>query len=162
MKSVLPDNILKFIVPDYLSLSSHQLILARRFFDAVEASDKPLAAMFHERLSEIDDRLGGLLLEDEGNLLREAMVIVRTLSRNVDRLHKMVPMFRTLGRACAADGIASADYEKIAPVLFWTARECLGSEFSVEMDGALTALYDQLSREMKDAAYVTYPLPLPR
>ena len=42
MKSVLPDNILKFIAPDYLSLSSHQLTLARRFFDAVEASDKAL------------------------------------------------------------------------------------------------------------------------
>jgi len=31
----------------------------------------------------------------------------------------------------------------------------------VEMGSALTALYDQLSREMKDAAYTTYPLPLP-
>jgi hypothetical protein len=145
-----------------LSLSSRQQILARRFFDAVEASDKPLAAMFHERLSEIDDRLDGLLLEDEGCLLGEAVVIARTLSRNVDHLDGMVPIFRAFGRACAAHGIARADYEKIAPVLFWTARECLGSEFSVEMDGALTALYDQLSREMKDAAYVTYPLPLPR
>jgi hypothetical protein len=54
---MLPDNILKFIVPDYLSLSSRQQILARRFFDAVETSDKPLAAMFHVRLSETDDRL---------------------------------------------------------------------------------------------------------
>jgi hypothetical protein len=161
MKSVLPDNILKFIVPDYQSLSSHQLILARRFFDAVEASDKPLAAMFHERLSEIDDRLGGLRLEDEGNLLREAMVTVRTLSRNVDRLHRMVSIFRAFGRTCAAHGIASADYEKIAPVLFWIVQECVGSKFSVEMGSALTALYDQLSREMKDAAYTTYPLPLP-
>jgi len=126
MKSVLPDNILKFIVPNYLSLSSHHLILARRFFDAVEASDKPLAAMFHERLSEIDERLDGLLLEDEGNLLREAMVIVRTLSRNVDRLHRMVSIFRAFGRTCAAHGIASADYEKIAPVLFWIVQECVG------------------------------------
>jgi len=158
---VLPDNILKFIVPDYLSLSFRQQILARRFFDAVETSDKPLAAMFHVRLSEIDDRLDGLLLEEEGCLLREAMVIVRTLSRNVDRLNRMVPISRAFGRKCAVHGIASADYETVAPVLFWIVQQCVGSEFNVEMGGALTALYDQLSREMKDAAYTTYPLPLP-
>jgi hypothetical protein len=161
MKSMLPHNILKFIVPDYLSLSSQQQIVVRRFFDAFEASDKPLAAMFHEQLSEIDERLDGLLLEDEGNLLREAMVIVRTLSRNVGRLNRMVPIFRAFGRTCAAQGIASANYEKIAPVLFWIVQECVGSEFNVEMGGALNALYDQLSREMNDAAYTPYPLPLP-
>ena len=162
MKSMLSDNILRFTVPDYLSLSSRQQILIQRLLDAVEASDKPLAAMFHERLSEIDDRLDRLLFEDEGCLLRESMVIVRTLSRNVDRLHKMVPIFRAFGRACVARGIANSDYEKIAPVLFWIVRECLGGEFNAEMDAALTALYDQSSREMKDAAYVTYPLPPPR
>ena len=162
MKSMLSDDILRLIVPDYLSLSSRQQILIQRLFDAVEASDKPLAAMFHERLSEIDDRLDSLLIEGGGCLLRESMAIVRTLSRNVDRLHKMVPLFRAFGRACAARGIANSDYEKIAPVLFWIVRECLGGEFNAEMDAALTALYDQSSREMKDAAYGTYPLPLLR
>jgi hemoglobin-like flavoprotein len=162
MKYTLSDNILRFIVPDYLSLSSRQQILIQRLFDAVEASDKSLAAMFHERLSEIDDKLDRLLFEDEERLLRESVVIMRTLSRNVDRLHKMVPIFRAFGRACAAHGIASSDYEKIALVLFLIFRECLGDEFSAEMDAALTALYDKSSREMKDAAYATYPLPLLR
>src|SRR5882757_10728804 len=57
MKYTLSDNILRFIVPDYLSLSSRQQTLIRRLFDAVKASDKPLAAMFRERLFEIDGRL---------------------------------------------------------------------------------------------------------
>ena len=162
MKYTLSDNILRFIVPDYLSLPSRQQMLIRRLFDAVKASDKPLAAMFRERLFEIDGRLDRLLFEDEEYLLRESMVIVRALSRNVDRLHKMVPIFRAFGRACAARGIANSDYEKIALVLFWIVRECLGGEFNAEMDAALTALYDQSSREMKDAAYGTYPLPLLR
>ena len=110
------------------------------------------AAMFYDRLFELDPGLRPLFHGDMEEQGRKLMAMIATAVANLDTLDAIVPAVRNLGRRHAAYGVRDADYDTVAEALLWTLERGLGSEFDDATREAWAQCYGILAAEMKSAA----------
>ena len=133
-------------------MTPDQKHLVRSSFVKVAPMAPAAAAMFYDRLFELDPGLRPLFDGDMEEQGRKLMAMIATAVANLDTLDAIVPAVRNLGRRHAAYGVRDADYDTVAEALLWTLERGLGSEFDDATRGAWAQCYGILAAEMKSAA----------
>jgi hemoglobin-like flavoprotein len=110
------------------------------------------AALFYQRLFELDPSLRRLFREDLVEQRKKLMQMLTAAVKGLDRLEQLVPVVQDLGRRHGAYGVSDSHYETVGKALLWTLEMGLGRGFTPEVKDAWVAVYSLLANTMKDAA----------
>ena len=136
-------------------LTAAQKTLVQTSFATIVPIADDAAALFYQRLFELDPSLQAMF---RGSMLEQRKKLMQMLTaavKGLDRLEQLVPVVRDLGRRHATYGVAEAHYDTVGAALLWTLEMGLGAAFTAETREAWTAVYGLLATTMKDAARET-------
>jgi len=133
-------------------LTAAQKTLVQTSFATIVPIADDAAALFYQRLFELDPSLQAMF---RGSMIEQRKKLMQMLTaavKGLDRLEQLVPVLQDLGRRHAAYGVAEAHYDTVGAALLWTLEMGLGAAFTAETREAWTAVYGLLATTMKDAA----------
>lgn len=110
------------------------------------------AALFYDRLFELDPSVRPLFKED---ITEQKKKLMQTLSVAVDGLsnvEKLVPVLQSLGARHAGYMVVDRHYDLVGEALLWTLREGLADDFTGDVEKAWTEVYGVVAGVMKKAA----------
>jgi hemoglobin-like flavoprotein len=112
------------------------------------------AALFYNRLFELDPALKGLFKSDLKEQGRKLTAMISVAVGGLTRLESIVPAVQDLGRRHGKYGVKDQHYDTVATALVWTLEKGLGDAFTPEVKEAWVTTYGILAQTMKDAAKV--------
>ena len=133
-------------------LTAAQKTLVQTSFATIVPIADDAAALFYQRLFELDPSLQAMF---RGSMIEQRKKLMQMLTaavKGLDRLEQLVPVVRDLGRRHATYGVAEAHYDTVGAALLWTLEMGLGAAFTAETREAWTAVYGLLATTMQDAA----------
>jgi hemoglobin-like flavoprotein len=133
-------------------LTAAQKTLVQTSFATIVPIADDAAALFYQRLFELDPSLQAMF---RGSMIEQRKKLMQMLTaavKGLDRLEQLVPVVQDLGRRHAASGVAEAHYDTVGAALLWTLEMGLGAAFTAETREAWTAVYGLLATTMQDAA----------
>jgi len=133
-------------------LTAAQKTLVQTSFATIVPIADDAAALFYQRLFELDPSLQAMF---RGSMIEQRKKLMQMLTaavKGLDRLEQLVPVVQDLGRRHANYGVAEAHYDTVGAALLWTLEMGLGTAFTAETREAWTAVYGLLATTMKDAA----------
>lgn len=136
-------------------LTAAQKTLVQTSFATIVPIADDAAALFYQRLFELDPSLQAMF---RGSMIEQRKKLMQMLTaavKGLGRLEQLVPVVRDLGRRHATYGVAEAHYDTVGAALLWTLEMGLGAAFTAETREAWTAVYGLLATTMKDAARET-------
>ena len=133
-------------------MTPEQIALVRASFAQVLPIADAAAALFYDRLFALDPSLRPLFRDDLTAQGRALMGLLREAVLGLDRLDRLVPDVRALGRRHAGYGVEDRHYATVAAALLWTLERGLGAAFTPETRAAWTAAYTLLATTMQEAA----------
>ena len=111
------------------------------------------AALFYDRLFEIDPNLRGLFSQtDMREQRRKLMQVIGTAVDGLEDLDQLVPVVTELGRRHKGYGVEDRNYDTVRAALLWTLEQGLGSTWSPAAAEAWGVTYGLLSSVMRDGA----------
>ncbi|MGD1879671.1 MAG: globin family protein [Kiloniellaceae bacterium] len=134
-------------------MTPEQKQLLRDTWSAVGAMGDTAAALFYDRLFEIDPTVrplfaGADMTAQRGKLLQALALVVAAL----DRLDSMVPALEELGRRHLTYGVRKRHYRSVGAALLWTFERGLGDAWTQEAEEAWAQAYAIVSAIMAAAA----------
>jgi hemoglobin-like flavoprotein len=129
-------------------MNSNQKMLVQFTFEQLRPRADEAAAMFYERLFEIDPTLRPMF---KGNLREQGRKLMSALQMVVGslyRLDKIVPAIQNLGRRHAAYGVRPEHYQTVAVAVLGMLEKQLGEEFTPEVKAAWVAAYTLVAETM--------------
>ncbi len=133
-------------------IGARQKQLVRESFALVEPIAEAAAAMFYDRLFELDPNLRPLFKGDMAEQGRKLMTMIKVAVGGLDRLDKLVPAVEELGRRHHEYGVTAADYDTVAEALLWTLEQGLGEAYTPDVESAGASVYGVLAGVMRGAA----------
>jgi hemoglobin-like flavoprotein len=133
-------------------MTQQQKHLVQTSFARVAPIADTAAALFYQRLFELDPSVRALFKSELTEQGRKLMQMIGVAVRGLDRLDELGLAVRDLGTRHAAYGVKDGHYETVGAALLWTLERGLGSEFTPEVEQAWTAAYGVLAATMKEAA----------
>ena len=133
-------------------VTDEQKALVRNSYAKISPEAAAVAALFYQRLFEIDPNLRRLFKADMAEQGRKLMAMIGTAVANLGQLETIVPAVRQLGERHAGYGVKDADYDTVGTALLWTLERGLGEAFEPQVREAWTVCYGTLAGVMKDAA----------
>ena len=133
-------------------MTPEQVLLVRDSFAKVEALGDRAAALFHDRLFELDPSLRPLFRSDPATQRAKLLAALQTVVGALDRLDRILPVVRDLGRRHAQYGVEPEHYATVGAALIWTLGQGLGPDFTVATRRAWVAAYSLLAWTMIAAA----------
>jgi hemoglobin-like flavoprotein len=133
-------------------MNSQQIELVRRSFLQVVPIAPQAAAIFYQRLFELDPALRPLF---SGDMVRQGELLMKMLGAAVGLLNRPAELddaLARLGARHAGYGVQDAHYDTVGRALFDTLAMGLGPAFTAEVRAAWTALYGHVSLTMRAAA----------
>lgn len=133
-------------------LTAAQKSLVQNSFATIVPIADDAAALFYQRLFELDPSLQGMF---RGNMIEQRKKLMQMLTaavKGLDRIEQLVPVLQDLGRRHIHYGVRDEHYDTVGAALLWTLEMGLGSAFTAETRGAWTAVYGLLASTMKEAA----------
>jgi hemoglobin-like flavoprotein len=133
-------------------LTAAQKTLVQTSFATIVPIADDAAALFYQRLFELDPSLQAMF---RGSMIEQRKKLMQMLTaavKGLDRLEQLVPVVQDLGRRHAAYGVAEAHYGTVGAALLWTLEMGLGAAFTAETREAWTAVYGLLATTMQNAA----------
>lgn len=133
-------------------MNQKQIELVQSSFAEVLPIAEPAAALFYDRLFELDPSLRAMFRGDmkkQGKMLMDMIALVVVNLRNLDRI---VPGVRALGARHAGYGVQDEHYDTVGEALLWTLGQGLGEAFTDDVRDAWATAYTVLATTMKDAA----------
>jgi len=133
-------------------MNSKQIELVQASFVNVLPIAEPAAALFYNRLFELDPPLRPMFrgdLKEQGKKLMDMIAVVVVNLRNLDRVLLGV---QQLGARHAGYSVRDEHYDTVGAALLWTLDQGLGDAFTDEVRDAWTAAYTLLATTMRDAA----------
>jgi nitric oxide dioxygenase len=135
-------------------MDTHRIALLRTSFDLVLPISGPAAALFYQRLMEIDPStrplFAGTDFPAQGAKLMQALAMAVA---SLERPDLLVPRLRDMARRHVGYGVERSHYASVGAALLWTLRQGLGEGFTPEVEDAWTEAFAVLSDVMMDAAY---------
>ena len=110
------------------------------------------AALFYDRLFEMDPSLRPLFKGDMREQGKKLMQMIGFCVKGLDALDQLVPAVQGLGKRHAGYGVTDAHYATVGGALLWTLEKGLGPDFTPDVKSAWTTVYTILATTMKDAA----------
>ncbi len=136
-------------------MTDDQKTIVRDTFAEVSPNAPAVAALFYQRLFELDPGLQRLFKGDMAAQGRKLMTMIGTAVANLRQIDTVVPAIQQLGQRHVGYGVKDADYETVGAALLWTLEQGLGDRFTAPVREAWTACYGTLASVMKDAARAT-------
>jgi hemoglobin-like flavoprotein len=133
-------------------LTSTQTALVQRSFAIIAPIADDAAALFYQRLFELDPSLRHMFPEDMTGQRKKLMHMLTAAVKGLDRLDQLVPVIQDMGRRHVGYGVTDAHYETVGAALLWTLEMGLGKGFTPDTKEAWTTVYGLLANTMKDAA----------
>ena len=133
-------------------MNQKQIELVQSSFAEVLPIAETAAALFYDRLFELDPSLRPMFrgdMKEQGKKLMDMIAVVVVNLRNLDRL---VPGIQALGARHAGYGVQDEHYDTVGAALIWTLGQGLGEAFTDDVRDAWVAAYTILATTMKDAA----------
>ena len=125
--------------------------LVRESFAKMAPIAPVAAAMFYDRLFELDPMLRPLFKGDMAEQGRKLMSMIGVAVANLGRLDAIVPAVRDLGRRHAGYGVQQSHYDTVATALVWTLEQGLGDDFTPAARQAWVEAYTILAGTMQEA-----------
>jgi nitric oxide dioxygenase len=139
-------------------MTPEQKLLIRRTWEEVATAGDAVAALFYERLFEIDPSLE--LLFTRGDMAAQRAKLLRALAlavASLDRLQALEPTLAELGRRHVGYGVRRHHYKVVGAALLWTLRRALGEGWTHEVADAWSEVYALVSGIMIAAAEEAQP-----
>ena len=133
-------------------LTLTQIELVQSTFAIIAPIADDAAALFYQRLFELDPSLRPMFPEDMTGQRKKLLQMLTAAVKGLDRLDQLVPVVQDLGRRHVAYGVTDAHYDTVGAALLWTLEMGLGKGFTPETREAWTAVYTLLATTMRDAA----------
>ena len=133
-------------------LTAAQKTLVQTSFATIVPIADDAAALFYQRLFELDPSLQAMFRGSMIEQRKKLMQMITAAVKGLDRLEQLVPVVQDLGRRHARYGVAESHYDTVGAALLWTLEMGLGAAFTAETREAWTAVYGLLATTMKDAA----------
>lgn len=124
----------------------------RASWEKVKPIQQQVAALFYERLFDIDPELKPLFKDDVTEQGRKLMSMLNTVVVNLDRLDTLIPSVQALGRRHVGYGVHAESYSTVGAALLWTLQTGLGDAFTDTASEAWGKAYQLLAGEMISAA----------
>jgi hemoglobin-like flavoprotein len=133
-------------------LTARQKSLVQETFATIAPIADDAAALFYQRLFEIDPSLERMFRGSMPEQRKKLMQMLTAAVKGLDRLDQLVPVVKDLGRRHAGYGVTDVHYDKVGTALLWTLDMGLGRAFTPEVKEAWTTVYGLLATTMKEAA----------
>jgi nitric oxide dioxygenase len=133
-------------------MTPEQVQLIRSSFAKVAPIKDQAAALFYGRLFELDPSLRPLFKGDMAAQGAKLMVALGAVVASLDRLARILPAIRQLGRQHAAYGVRPDHYATVGEALIWTLQQAQGADFTPALRRAWTDAYGRLAWAMIAAA----------
>jgi hemoglobin-like flavoprotein len=132
-------------------MTSQEVNLIKTSFARIEPIAETAAALFYERLFELDPGLRRLFSGDMNEQGRKLMQMIAVAVKGLDRLDQLIPAVQALGARHSGYGVQDQHYETVGTTLLWTLEKGLGADFTAETREAWIKVYSVLSQTMKNA-----------
>ena len=133
-------------------MTPEQIALVQTSFERVAPNAEAVAALFYQRLFELDPAARGLFKGDMRGQGGKLMAMLAVVVRGLTRLDRIVPAIESLGQRHVAYGVQDSHYATVGSALLWTLEQGLGPDFTPETREAWTAAYTLLATTMQQAA----------
>ena len=133
-------------------MNPKQIELVQSSFAQVAPIAEVAAALFYQRLFELDPSLRPMFRGDMIEQGKKLMTMLGSVVGNLRHLDRIVPGVRALGARHADYGVRDEHYDTVGAALLWTLDKGLGEGFTDDVREAWTAAYTLLAGTMKDAA----------
>src|SRR4030095_11499050 len=107
-------------------MTPQQIELVRVTFGAIAPRVEAAAALFYQRLFEIEPALRPLFRGDIGAQVAKLAHTLGVAVASLDRLDTLAPTLRELGRRHAGYGVQDRHYDIVGEALLWTLAQGLG------------------------------------
>jgi hemoglobin-like flavoprotein len=135
-----------------MSLTQTQIDLVKGSFVQVEPIADTAAALFYNRLFELDPNLRPLFKRDITEQGRMLMQMIAIAVRGLDHLDTLVPAVKALGQRHTGYGVKANDYNTVGAAFLWTLEQGLGAAFTPHVRDAWTAVYTVLAETAQSGA----------
>jgi hemoglobin-like flavoprotein len=129
-----------------------QIQLVKDSFVRIEAIRDQAAALFYERLFELEPALRPLFKRDMAAQRAKLMAALGAVVGSLDLLENVLPLVRQLGCRHGAYGVRPEHYATVGEALIRTLAQALGPDFTSETRRAWTDAYGHLAWAMIAAA----------
>jgi len=133
-------------------MTPEQIALIQTSFAQVLPIADTAAALFYNRLFELDPSLKPLFKGDMREQGRKLMTMIRVVVNGLNRLDQLVPAVQELGRRHVRYGVTDAHYDTVGAALLATLHQGLGEAFTPDVAAAWAMAYALLADTMKAAA----------
>jgi len=128
--------------------TTKQVKLVQESFAKVTPIAETAAALFYQRLFELDPSLQLLFHGDMKEQGRKLIAMIAAAVRGLDSLSLLVTAVENLGRRHANYGVSIKDYDTVGDALLWTLRQGLGAAFTPMVAEAWSVVYGVLANTM--------------
>lgn len=132
--------------------TTREIELVQQSFAKVAPQAEAVAALFYQRLFELDSSLRPLFKSDLKDQGRKLMAMLTAVVNGLGQLEALVPTAQALARRHVVYGVQPAHYATVGAALLWTLGQGLGPAFDAELKAAWTDVYGVLAKVMIDAA----------
>jgi hemoglobin-like flavoprotein len=136
-------------------MTNHQIQLIRQSFAHVVPISDIAAALFYDRLFELEPALRPMFSASLIGQGRKLMQMLGAAVGLLDMPAALIPTLQSLGRRHVSYGVRDEHYVTVGAALLWTLERGLGPAFTPDVRAAWIALYGVVATTMQDAANET-------
>ncbi|WP_437279579.1 globin family protein [Sorangium sp. So ce375] len=133
-------------------ISLRTIELVQRSWAKVMPISDAAAALFYERLFELEPSVRPLFKNDMAEQKKKLMQTLAVAVDGLNNLGKLVPVLQALGVRHHGYMVVDRHYDVVGEALLWTLREGLGDGFNRDVESAWTEVYGVIADVMKKAA----------
>lgn len=138
-------------------MTPQQIELVQKSWEQVVPIAKDAAALFYNRLFELDPSLRKIFGDDIEEQGKKLMTVLTTVVRGLKKLEALEATVWRLGRRHAIYQVKEQDYGTVATALLWTLEQGLGQDiFRGELKEAWVQAYTILATVMQAGANHEY------
>jgi nitric oxide dioxygenase len=140
-----------------MTLLTEDIDLLRASFAQLSPREREVAAMFYDRLFELEPSVRRLFAGDMELQGAKLMSMLGAVVARIHDLDALAPMVGDLARRHVAYGVQPQHYATLGEALLWTLSRALGSRFTPEAETAWRRAYATLSATMVETAWPEAP-----
>jgi len=133
-------------------MNAKQIQLVQSSFAQVAPIADDAAALFYDRLFELDPELRHMFRGNMQEQGKKLMSMIGAVVGNLRTLDRIVPGIRALGARHVDYGVRDEHYDTVGAALLWTLGQGLGEAFTDDVRDSWVAAYTLMATTMKDAA----------
>jgi nitric oxide dioxygenase len=127
-----------------MPLTERQIRLVQFSFEKITENIDQSAALFYDHLFHLDPSLKAMFKGDMRQQGRKLMQTLLVAVNGLDDFGAVAPSIRELGKRHVNYGVQPKHYELVGTALLWMVEQGIGNQYTSEICGAWTQLYDEL------------------